>query len=24
MALAALEYHKRSPSYSISDPGYFS
>ncbi len=23
MALAALEYHKRSPSYSISDPGYF-
>jgi penicillin-binding protein 2 len=24
MALAALEYRKRSPEYSISDPGYFS
>ena len=23
MALAALEYHKRSPSFTISDPGYF-
>jgi penicillin-binding protein 2 len=24
MALAALEYHKRSPEFTISDPGYFS
>jgi penicillin-binding protein 2 len=24
MALAALEYHKRSPQFTISDPGYFS